>query len=212
MPVVKAVASCLLGISLGVLAESFARAQENRLEPQSNLREQLLEAVLPIARPSNHQATGTIRIRLQPSFDTESLLELTFNDSAAEIVFGQFDVPVAEYLSGASPSSSVEALSKAAPITRSRKSIDSALASRTLANFWKAFANSSNSMMDRVGTLQLDGTRYELRVELGSTSMSFDLLDEEARADAVTGEIPLVRWINATRLELLGSKKPINKQ
>jgi len=50
---------------------------------------------------------------------------------------------------------------------------------------------------------QLDGGSYDLRLDTGTATVTLSI-DDRVLEDHVTGEMPIVRWMNTLRLDVSG--------
>jgi hypothetical protein len=189
-------------ILLGLVPfQSGLIAQAVEIDRTKTVRELVLDRALmwPDKPPDK---LATIALRFRPSFSPESQIILHFDDQGAEASFLELKVPLRSIVPEAAPLNRIEGMSKSIPVRRTSKSFDQTSARALLDNFWNALAKSPQQIKEQLGLIQLDGTMYELRFQSGLTRFSFLILDDEVEEGKVTGQIPIVQWMNTLRLEL----------
>jgi hypothetical protein len=141
-------------------------------------------------------------IRSLPTFHSESQLVLKFTKSGCEASYKKLDKRLDKTLAAPPSLASVEEAAQRVTFKLHSKSFDQKTSERLLDEIWGSISQSANKVRETLDSLQLDGTRYEIRVYTNLASISMVLLDSEASDDSVTGDLPIVRWLNTMRLSI----------
>ena len=184
MPLIKTSATLItILLSWVVILSSLtpsAFAQANSLK--ATRYERILSALMPLeqTRDASHLA---ITLRFRPSSSPECHIQVRITDLGEEIRLSRFSVPLKVVTDGAS--SDEEALRRAKEMLKQQvsRSSQSNLGENMWSKLlWVALAQSPPLIAEKLGSIQLDGTLYEFRLETNLQSLSWTVRDECTRA------------------------------
>jgi len=203
--------------SHGVLFTQNERQKPSRVISQAGYN-RALDILFPRDTYSRDQTTRTVFaliLRFKPSFRPETQIVIKRKLDGVEVVeYTSLDGNIYSKLNDALARAGYEdaAVEMAKLIRVRRRMVE--VPERRVKQWHKDFLNSMGDsakalkrrsrQFDKDGTLTVavDGTFYDLWYEPGVDEMSFSVYDEEVDDLHPTGDLRLVRWMNAVRLEI----------
>ena len=150
---------------------------------------------------TTNESDVRVEVRFFPSFHPTSQLVITFTGKQAKVEYLKSQILLDKAVRKSATEDPV-AIAKSIPLERRTALIDPDKARHWMDDLWPSLSQSPEVLRKTVGLLQLDGTKYEIRVSTSLAELSLTVLDEEIAGNEPNGQVPIVRWANAVKSEV----------
>ncbi len=211
----------LLTVTLLVIIQTMTlNAQCDKTSPKSSsvvsqkTYDRVLDILFPRQPSTLEYVDFSIAIRFHPSFAPKSQIVISKFKNKVEVTeYKSLNGNISDNLNqilAKNCKEDAEAMAKQIKIEKKTKVVSLAKVNEWHNNFLTSLGDSLNVIkqrsrkFDETGevTVILDGVTYQLWYENNSNKIELSFYDEEIDDSSITGDSPVVQWMNKVRLEL----------